>query len=330
MVYDGAPDYPDINRWWGMIEKYKVTQFYTAPTALRMLRKFAEDGPKKYDLSSLRVLGSVGETLDPVTWQWYYNTVGGGRCPIVDTWWQTETGGHIIAPIPNVTKLKPGSPTMALSGISVGIFDHGGNEVAVGEKGHLCITEPWPSMLRGVWGDDKRYVDTYFNLIPRKDGNGYYYNSGDEAYRDEDGYIFITGRADDVMNISGHRIGSGELEKVIMMHKQVAEVAAIGCPHDVTGDQLVAFIVAKTCTQVDEGMLTTEINKIFSVEIGLFIKLQRVVIVDALPKTRSGKVLRRLLRSLIMNEEIDQDMSTLEDSSVIKSIRTAIVKAKEG
>lgn len=311
-----------------MVEKYKVTQFYTAPTALRMLKKVDPNGPSKFNLSSLRVLGSVGETLDPVTWQWYYDLVGSNKCPIVDTWWQTETGGHIIAPIPNITKLKPGSPTMALPGISVGIFDHDGNEMAVGEKGHLCITEPWPSMLRGVWGDDKLYVGTYYNLIPRKDRSGYYYNSGDEAYRDKDGYIFITGRADDVMNISGHRIGSGEIEKIIMTHNHINEVAVVGCPDEITGEHLVAFVVVRNGVKINKIELLAGINALLVIELGLFIKLKNVVVVDSLPKTRSGKVLRRLLRSLVTGEEIFQDLSTLDDPAVVESVRNSIIGIK--
>ena len=320
IIFEGVPVYPDAGRWWSMIEKYRVNQFYTAPTAIRLLHKVGENEPEKYDLSSLRVLGTVGEPINPDAWKWYFEKIGGGRCPIVDTWWQTETGGHMISPIPFATPIKPSSATNPLPGIFAEIIDEVGNKVPVGEKGLLCITKPWPSMIRTIWGDDERFIKSYFSQA-KKDGKPVYF-SGDGAVYDENGYITITGRVDDVINVSGHRIGTAEIESAIGNHENVAEVAVVGRPHQIKGESVFAYIVLKSEDSLGEDIeLLKEINGIITREIGAMAKCDDIVIVSGLPKTRSGKIMRRILRAIAKGEEIKQDISTLEDPSIVEKIK---------
>ncbi len=319
IIYEGVPVYPDAGRWWRMVEEYQVNQFYTAPTAIRLLHKTGTEEPKKYDLSSLRILGTVGEPINPDAWLWYYNEVGGGRCPIVDTWWQTETGGHMISPIPFATPIKPGSATNPLPGIMAEIVDEVGNRVPQGEKGFLCITKPWPSMIRTIWNDPERFKKSYFGDVT-KDGKPIYF-SGDGAIYDENGYIVITGRVDDVINVSGHRLGTAEIESAIGNHDNVAEVAVVGKPHQLKGESVFAYIVLKSEDSLGEDIeLLKEINSIISKEIGAIAKCDEIMVVSGLPKTRSGKIMRRILRAIAKGEKINQDISTLENPAVVEEI----------
>ena len=318
VMFEGVPVYPDAGRWWEMIEEHKITQFYTAPTAIRMLHKVGNDEPSKYNLSSLRVLGTVGEPINPEAWMWYYEMVGGGRCPIVDTWWQTETGGHIISPLPGATPIIPGCATFPVPGIMAEVLDAQGNPTPPGETGLLCITKPWPSMIRGVWGDPERFKKSYFGDV-KKDGKPVYF-SGDGAMVDEEGYITITGRTDDVINVSGHRIGSAEVEASIGNAPFVAESAIVGQPDPIKGESLCAFVILNNDASGDEDAMAEEINELLKQEIGSFSKCDRFVFVPGLPKTRSGKIMRRILRSIAKGEEITQDISTLEDPSVVQAI----------
>jgi len=323
LMFEGVFTYPDAGRAWQMVEEYQVNQFYTAPTAIRLLHKLGADEPKKYDLSSLRVLGTVGEPIDPEAWMWYYETIGSGKCPIVDTWWQTETGGHMITPIASATPIKPASATFPLPGIKAEIIDENGNKVAPNEKGLLCITKPWPSMIRTIWGDDERFVNSYFGTA-KKDGKPVYF-SGDGAIYDEEGYIFITGRVDDVINVSGHRLGTAEIEAVIKKVDLIAENAVVGKPDDIKGESIFAYIVLKgednLATEVE---VLQEINEAVSKEIGNIAKVSNIAIVPGLPKTRSGKIMRRILRSIAKGEEITQDISTLEDPSIVEKIQNIV------
>ena len=319
IIYEGVPVYPDAGRWWRMVEEYQVNQFYTAPTAIRLLHKTGIEEPKKYDLSSLRILGTVGEPINPDAWLWYYNEVGGGRCPIVDTWWQTETGGHMISPIPFATPIKPGSATNPLPGIMAEIVDEVGNRVPQGEKGFLCVTKPWPSMIRTIWNDPERFKKSYFGDVT-KDGKPIYF-SGDGAIYDENGYIVITGRVDDVINVSGHRLGTAEIESAIGNHDNVAEVAVVGKPHQLKGESVFAYIVLKSEDSLGEDVeLLKEINSIISKEIGAIAKCDEIMVVSGLPKTRSGKIMRRILRAIAKGEKINQDISTLENPAVVEEI----------
>ena len=318
VMYEGVPLYPDAGRWWKMIQELKVNQFYTAPTAIRMLHKVGANEPSKYDLSSLKVLGTVGEPIDPDAWMWYYNEIGKSNCPIVDTWWQTETGGHIISPLPGATPIKPGSATFALPGIMVEIIDKEGNPTPKGEKGYLCITKPWPSMIRTIWNDPERFKKSYFGDC-KKDNKPVYF-SGDGAMMDEDGYIFVTGRMDDVINVSGHRMGTAEIEAVLDKHPNIPESAVVGKPHDIKGESIFAYVVLKDESQ-DKDELLKEVNELLVKDIGPIAKCDDLVIVPGLPKTRSGKIMRRILRSLAKNEEITQDISTLEDSTIVAKIK---------
>lgn len=318
VMFEGVPVFPDAGRWWKMVEELKITQFYTAPTAIRMLHKVGNDEPKKYDLSSLRVLGTVGEPINPEAWMWYYNEVGGGRCPIVDTWWQTETGGHIISPLPGATPTIPGCATFPVPGIMVEVLDEKGKPTPPGETGLLCITKPWPAMIRGVWGDPERYKKSYFGDVV-KDGKPVYF-SGDGAMIDEEGYITITGRTDDVINVSGHRIGSAEVEASIGNAPFVAESAIVGQPDEIKGESLCAFVILNDKATDNEDSMAVEINNILKSEIGSFSKCDRFIFVPGLPKTRSGKIMRRILRSIAKGEKITQDITTLEDPSVVVEI----------
>jgi len=317
-MYEGVPTYPDAGRWWKIIEELKITQFYTSPTAIRMLRKVGYDEPSKYDLSSLRVLGTVGEPINPQAWNWYYNKVGGGNCPIVDTWWQTETGGHILSPLPGATPLQPACATLPLPGIMAEVIHEDGESVEIGEKGLLCITRPWPAMIRGVWGDEERFKKSYFGDC-KKDGKPVYF-SGDAAIVDEKGYITITGRTDDVMNVSGHRIGSAEIEASIGDFYLVAESAVIGEPHPIKGESLCAFVILNSAQHTEYEDIAKNINSVIQTKVGAFAKCDRFIFVPGLPKTRSGKIMRRILRLIAVGKEITQDISTLEDPTVVEAI----------
>ena len=318
VMYEGVPTYPDSGRWFKMIEELKITQFYTAPTAIRMLHKVGNDEPDKYDLSSLRVIGTVGEPINPEAWDWYHNKVGGGTCPIVDTWWQTETGGQVISPLPGATPIKAGCATLPLPGIMAEVIDKEGNPTPIGEKGLLCITRPWPAMIRGVWRDPERFKKSYFGEC-KKDGKPVYF-SGDGAMIDEKGYITITGRTDDVMNVSGHRIGSAEIEASIGNSEDVAESAVIGEPHPIKGESLCAFVILNLKKHTGFEEMAKEINAIIKDEIGAFAKCDRFIFVPGLPKTRSGKIMRRILRLIAVGKKITQDISTLEDPSIVEDI----------
>ncbi|WP_297443953.1 acetate--CoA ligase [Sulfurimonas sp.] len=327
IMFEGVPTYPDAGRPWKMVEEYKINQFYTAPTAIRVLHKMGEDEPAKYDLSSLKVLGTVGEPIDPPAWKWYYEEVGGSKCAIVDTYWQTETGGHIVSPLPGATPIKPGCATFPLPGIMAEILDPAtGEKVEVGEGGYMCVTRPWPSMIRGVWGDEERFVKSYFGDV-KKDGKAVYF-TGDGANYDEDGYITITGRTDDVINVSGHRMGTAEVEAAIKKHPNVAEVAVVGKPHELKGEGIFAYVVLKddegVADEVEEAKI---INNIIKKEIGNIALCDDILFAPGLPKTRSGKIMRRILRSIAKGEPITQDISTLEDPSIVAKIE-AMVKSK--
>ncbi len=318
IVFEGVPTYPDAGRFWKMIQDHKVTVFYTAPTAIRSLIKAGADLPKKYDLSSLRILGTVGEPINPEAWMWYHETVGGGRCPIVDTWWQTETGGHLISPLPGATPTKPGSATFGLPGIFADIVDETGRSVGRGKGGILVIKRPWPAMLRTIWGDPERYKKTYYP----DDFQGKLYLAGDGASFDEDGYIRIMGRIDDVLNVSGHRLGTMEIESALVANTRVAEAAVVGRPDDLTGEAVVAFVVLKQARPAgDEAKnIVKELQDWVGKEIGAIAKPKDIRFGDNLPKTRSGKIMRRLLRSIAKGEEITQDVTTLENPAILKQL----------
>ncbi|PNV83632.1 MAG: acetate--CoA ligase [Sulfurimonas sp.] len=327
IMFEGVPTYPDAGRPWKMVEEYKVNQFYTAPTAIRVLHKTGEHEPAKYDLSSLKVLGTVGEPIDPPAWKWYYEAIGGGKCAIVDTYWQTETGGHIVSPLPGATPIKPACATFPLPGIMAEILDENGVKSEVGEKGLMCVTRPWPSMIRGVWGDEERFIKSYFGDV-KKDGKPVYF-TGDGAIYDEEGYITITGRTDDVINVSGHRMGTAEVEAAVKKHPNVAEVAVVGKPHEIKGEGIFAYIVLKSDSGIaDEVEEVKAINKVIQKEIGNIALCDDVVFVTGLPKTRSGKIMRRILRSIAKVEEITQDTSTLEDPSIVATIIAAVQSCK--
>jgi acetyl-CoA synthetase len=320
VVFEGVPVYPDAGRFWKMIQDHKVSVFYTAPTAIRSLIKAGGDLPKKYDLSSLRILGTVGEPINPEAWMWYHHTVGGGRCPIVDTWWQTETGGHMITPLPGVTPTKPGSATLPLPGIITDIVDETGLSVGRGKGGILVIKRPWPSMIRTIWGDPERYKKSYFP----EDFQGRYYLAGDGASTDEDGYYRIMGRIDDVLNVSGHRLGTMEIESALVANTAlVAEAAVVGRPDDLTGEAVCAFVVLKgpRPSGAEALRIAQELRNWVAKEIGPIAKPKDIRFGDNLPKTRSGKIMRRLLRSIAKGEEILQDVSTLENPAILEQLK---------
>ena len=318
VVFEGVPVYPDAGRFWKMIQDHKVSVFYTAPTAIRSLIKAGGDLPKKYDLSSLRILGTVGEPINPEAWMWYHETVGGGRCPIVDTWWQTETGGHMISPLPGATPTKPGSATFPLPGIIADIVDETGHSVGKGKGGILVIKKPWPAMLRTIWGDPERYRTTYFP----EDFKGKFYLAGDGAAFDEDGYIRIMGRIDDVLNVSGHRLGTMEIESALVSNPKVAEAAVVSRPDDLTGEAICAFVVLKQARPGgdDARRIVKELQDWVGKEIGAIAKPKDIRFGDNLPKTRSGKIMRRLLRSIAKGEEITQDVTTLENPAILTQL----------
>jgi acetyl-CoA synthetase len=324
IVFEGVPTYPDAGRFWKMIQDHKVSIFYTAPTAIRSLIKAAEANdavhPKSYDLSSLRLLGSVGEPINPAAWEWYHKHVGGGRCPIVDTFWQTETGGHMITPLPGATPMIPGSCTLPFPGIQAAIVDETGKDVPNGQGGILVVKKPWPSMIRNIWGDPERFVKSYYP----DDFKGKYYLAGDGAIRDEKtGYFTITGRIDDVLNVSGHRMGTMEIESALVSCTElVAEAAVVGRPDDTTGEAVVAFVVLKRSrpTGDEAKAIAKQLRDHVGKEIGPIAKPKDIRFGDNLPKTRSGKIMRRLLRSIAKGEAITQDTSTLENPAILDQL----------
>ncbi len=323
VMFEGLPTYPDAGRFWKMIQDHKVTVFYTAPTAIRSLIKAGADLPKKYDLSGLRILGTVGEPINPEAWMWYYTTVGNSRCPIVDTWWQTETGSILISPLPGATPLKPGSCTFPLPGIMAAIVDETGKDVEKGKGGILVIKRPWPAMIRTIWGDPERFQKNYYP----EDFQGKYYLAGDGASRDEEGYFRIVGRIDDVLNVSGHRLGTMEIESALVANsKLVAEAAVVGRPDEMTGEAIVAFVVLKgqRPTGDDAKKIVQELRDWVGKEIGPIAKPKDIRFGDNLPKTRSGKIMRRLLRSIAKGEEITQDISTLENPAILEQLKEKV------
>ncbi len=319
IIFEGVPTFPDAGRFWKMIQDHKCTVFYTAPTAIRSLIKAGGELPKKYDLKSLRILGTVGEPINPEAWMWYHETVGGGRCPIVDTWWQTETGGHMITPLPGAIPTKPGSATLPLPGIIADVVDETGQSVGRGKGGILVIRRPWPSMLRTIWGDPERYKKTYFP----EDFKGKLYLAGDGASTDEDGYYRIMGRIDDVLNVSGHRLGTMEIESALVSNsKLVAEAAVVGRPDELTGEAVCAFVVLKGArpSGEDAKKIAQELRNWVAKEIGPIARPKDIRFGDNLPKTRSGKIMRRLLRAIARGEEIKQDVSTLENPAILEQL----------
>jgi acetyl-CoA synthetase len=327
VVFEGIPTYPDASRFWRMIAAHKVSIFYTAPTAIRSLIKSSSTNPelhpKQYDLSSLRLLGSVGEPINPEAWMWYYEEVGNNNCPIMDTFWQTETGGHVITPLPGVTPLIPGSCTLPFPGIQADVVDETGKDVPWGTGGLMVIKRPWPSMIRTIWNDDERYIKSYFP----EDLGGKLYLAGDGAIRDaETGYFTIMGRIDDVLNVSGHRLGTMEIESALVAHTLVAEAAVVGKPHDIKGESIVAYVVlkGKRPEGEDAKKIIAELREWVGKEIGPIAKPDDIRFGDNLPKTRSGKIMRRLLRSLAKGEEITSDISTLENPAILDQLKQSI------
>ena len=321
VVFEGIPTYPDAGRFWKMIEKHKVTVFYTAPTAIRSLIKLGGDLPKQYDLSSLRLLGTVGEPINPEAWMWYHQVVGNERCPIVDTWWQTETGAHMLAPLPGAIDAKPGSCTLPLPGIMMDIVSEDGTHIEGTGGGILVAKKPWPSMIRTIWKDPERFKKSYFP----EELKGLYL-AGDSAHRDEDGYYWIMGRIDDVLNVSGHRLGTMEIESALVANPLVAEAAIVGKPHDIKGESIVAYVVLKGTRPEGEAAkkIVAELREWVGKEIGPIAKPDEIRFGDNLPKTRSGKIMRRLLRSLAKGEEITADISTLDNPAILEQLKQAI------
>jgi acetyl-CoA synthetase len=318
VLYEGAPTTPDAGRFWKICQSHGVTILYTAPTAIRALMKLGEEWPARYDLSKLRLLGSVGEPINPEAWMWYHRVIGGGRCPIVDTWWQTETGAILISPLPATTATKPGSCTKPLPGIDADIVDDEGKPVTRPEAGgYLVIKKPWPAMLRTLWRDNDRYVSSYWEKFNRR-----YYVAGDSARRDKDGYFWIMGRIDDVLNVAGHRLGTMEIESALVANPRVAEAAVVGKPHDVKGEAVFAFVVCRGARPTgDTSMLVKELRNWVGEQVGAIAKPDDIRFADNLPKTRSGKIMRRLLRSIARGEEILQDVSTLENPAILDQLR---------
>ncbi len=314
VMYEGAPNHPQPDRFWEIIERYKVTKFYTAPTAIRAFMKWGDEWPKKHDLSSLRLLGSVGEPINPEAWMWYRDKIGNGHCPIVDTWWQTETGAILITPLPGAISTKPGSATLPFPGIDAEVVDQQGKPVPSGGGGFLVIRQPWPSMMRTIYGDDERYKQTYWTRIP-----GVYF-TGDGARRDEHGYFWIMGRVDDVMKVSGHLLSTMEIESALVSHPMVAEAAVVGRPDNATGQAVVAFVSLRG-TAVKDG-LTEILKKHVTKEIGAIARPAEIRFVDGLPKTRSGKIMRRLLREIASSGKVTGDTTTLEDLSALEKLKS--------
>jgi len=313
-MYEGAPNWPELDRFWKLIEKYAITVFYTAPTAIRAFIRWGDNYPKSHDLSSLRLLGTVGEPINPEAWMWYQTVIGGGRCPIVDTWWQTETGGIMITPLPGATPTKPGSATLPFFGVDAVVVDEAGKEVPPNVGGKLIIRKPWPSMLRTIWGDKGRYEKQYWSDFP-----GYYF-TGDGARRDEDGYFWIVGRIDDVLNVAGHRLGTSEIESALVSHVSVAEAAVVGRPDELKGQAVVAFVTLKQGTSALPE-LREQLRQHVATMIGAIARPDDVRFAEALPKTRSGKIMRRLLKEIASGGQVTGDTTTLEDLSVLAALK---------
>jgi acetyl-CoA synthetase len=309
VMYEGVPNYPANDRFWSIIEKYGVTKFYTAPTAIRTFMKWGAEEPAKHDLSSLQLLGSVGEPINPEAWMWYHEHIGGGRCPIVDTWWQTETGGIMISPLPGCTVTKPGSATFPLPGVGAEVVDDEANLVTHG-GGYLTLTQPWPGMLRGIWGDPERFTDTYWSRFPGR------YFAGDGAKLDDEGYLWLLGRVDDVMNVSGHRISTTEVESALVSHPAVAEAAVVGANDATTGQAIIAYVTLRGGHDVSENDLRNHVAH----EIGAIAKPKAIYLTPDLPKTRSGKIMRRLLRDVAEGRNLG-DTTTLADASVVSELQ---------
>jgi len=313
VMYEGAPDFPQKDRWWSIIERYKVNILYTAPTAIRTFMKWGTEYPEAHDLSSLRVLGSVGEPINPEAWMWYFEQIGGGRCPLVDTWWQTETGAIMISPLPGATTLRPGSATFALPGIEAQVVDDQGHGCRTG-GGYLTLTRPWPSMLRGIYGDPERYQETYWSRFPGQ------YFAGDGARRDDEGYFWLMGRVDDVMNISGHRVSTTEVESALVDHPTVAEAAVVGAKDETTGQAIIAFVTLKGSAEADTEH-GEALRRHVAKKIGAVARPKTVIFTDDLPKTRSGKIMRRLLRDVAEGRDLG-DTTTLADAGVVEEIKS--------
>jgi acetyl-CoA synthetase len=316
LMYEGAPNYPEPDRFWRIVAKHGVTILYTAPTAIRAFMKWGVEWPNKHDLSSLRLLGTVGEPINPEAWMWYHEVIGKKRCPIVDTWWQTETGGIMITPLPGATPTKPGTATLPFFGVVVEVVDDKGNPVPKNEGGKLVIRKPWPSMLRGIWGDPKRFLETYWSEV-----KGSYF-TGDGCRQDKDGYFWIVGRIDDVLNVAGHRIGTAEVESALVSHPMVAEAAVVGRPDDLKGQVLVAFVTLKTGVHPAPS-IRDELRAHVGKEIGPVAKPDDIRFAEALPKTRSGKIMRRLLKQIAVGENVKGDITTLEDFNVLAKLTAA-------
>ena len=319
LMYEGVPRASNLGAFWEVIQKYKVSIFYTAPTAIRSFMKSGREIPDKYDLSSLRLLGTVGEPINPEAWIWYKNVIGKDKCPIVDTWWQTETGGIMVSPIPGAVDAKPGSATFPLPGVEVSIVNKEGEEVNSNEGGYLIIKKPWPGMMRTIHGDPERFKKSYWEFIPFKDEK-YVYFAGDGARIDSDGYLWIMGRVDDVISVSGHRLGTMEIESALVSHESVAEAAVVGRKDSIKGESIVAFVSLEKNFQKSLNLIN-ELKQHVINEIGIIAKPEKIIISDALPKTRSGKIMRRILRSLASGEKVSGDISTLEDSSVLEKLK---------
>ena len=317
VIYEGVPNYPENDRLWSIVEKYKVSIFYTAPTAIRTFMKWGVEEPQKHDLSSLRVIGSVGEPINPEAWMWYHENIGQGRCPVVDTWWQTETGGIMISPLPGATTTKPGSATFPLPGVGAEVVDEKGNVITHG-GGYLTLTHPWPGMLRGIWGDPERFQETYWSKFPGR------YFAGDGAKLDDDGYLWLLGRVDDVMNISGHRISTTEVESALVSHPSVAEAAVVGANDATTGQAIIAYVTLRGGAEVSENDLRNHVAK----EIGAIAKPKAIFFTPDLPKTRSGKIMRRLLRDVAEGRNLG-DTTTLADASVITELQKRAAESSE-
>jgi acetyl-CoA synthetase len=321
VLYEGTPDTPHQGRWWEIVQKYKVSILYCAPTAIRTFMKWGADIPAKFDLSSLRVIGSVGEPINPEAYVWYREHIGGNKAPVVDTWWQTETGMHMISPLPGVTAGKPGAAMKAIPGVNVDVVDDSGNPVPNGSGGYLVITKPWPAMLRTLWGDDQRFVDTYWSRWP-----GVYF-AGDGAKKDEDGDLWLLGRVDDVMNVSGHRLSTTEIESALVSHPKVAEAAVVGASDPTTGQAIAAFVILRSEAGDGGPDVVQELRNHVAKEIGPIAKPRQIMVVSELPKTRSGKIMRRLLRDIAENREVG-DVTTLADSTVMDLIKSNLASGK--
>jgi acetyl-CoA synthetase len=312
-MYEGAPDYPAYDRLWAIVEKYGVTTFYTSPTAIRALIRQGNKWPEAHNLSTLRVLGSVGEPINPAAWEWYHKVIGKERCPIVDTWWQTETGAIMISAMPGAVPTKPGSATLPLPGIFPDVVDARGEPMEDNKEGYLIIHWPWPGMARTVWKDPERYKEQYWSRVPRA------YFTGDAARRDSDGYYWILGRVDDVMNVSGHRLSTMEVESALVHHPAVAEAAVVAKPHEITGQAVCAFVTLKK-GDYDPDQLGQELRQWVAHEIGAFARPEEIRFTESLPKTRSGKIMRRLLREIVTSHSVTGDITTLEDMSVVHAL----------